>query len=92
MRFFNKRDDEELKRKAELYEDILKMKRTSGWKYLENLYKEQLQGYITDNAMNAIDWQDYLKKRGMIQGINLFLTDIEDIEMQGQEAQKELEN
>jgi len=91
MRFFHKKDEDGLKAQSELYEDILKMKRTSGWKYLESLYKDQLNAYIADNAMNATDWNDYLKKRGMIQGINLLLTNIEDIERQGIEAQKELE-
>jgi hypothetical protein len=92
MKWFNFKNDNRqiLEDQAELYEDILKMKRTPGWKYLEKLYKEQLEAYRTDNATNAKDWNDYIDKKGKIYGINLLLTDIEDIERTGQVAQEEL--
>lgn len=94
MKFFNfkKEDKNELKERVDFAEDILKMQKTAGWKKLEKLYREQLQAYIYDNATNATDWEDYLKKSGKIFGINLLLSDIEDIIRQGEEAKEKIDN
>jgi len=93
MKWFNKNTDDiknSLSEQIELYEDILKMKKTNGWKYLEGLYRDQLEAYRNDNATNAKDWNDYIDKKGKIHGINLLLTDIEDIERAGELARDEL--
>lgn len=94
MKFFNfkKTDQDELRERVDFAEDIKKMQKTAGWKRLEKLYKEQIQGYIADNATNAKDWNDYLDKKGKIHGMNLLMTDIEDFLRQGEEAKEQIKD
>lgn len=79
-------DKDEKEKRIQEAEDIRLMKQTPGWIILENLLNEQLKAYITDNAIAANDWEDYINKRGKIFGIQLLLSDIDDYERMGEEA------
>lgn len=96
MKLFNfgsekKSDLEELKERVDQAEMIREMKETAGYKFLEALLKEQQQAYEIDNATNALNWDDYLKKAGKIFGIQLFFADIEDIVRRGLSAADEID-
>jgi hypothetical protein len=79
-------DKDEKEKRIQEAEDIRLMKQTPGWIILENLLNEQLKAYITDNAIAANDWEDYINKRGKIFGIQLLLSNIDDYERMGEEA------
>jgi hypothetical protein len=82
-------DKDEKEKRIQDAEDIRLMQSTPGWKILESLLQEQLQAYISDNAMSADNWENYLNKRGKIFGIQLLLTNIEDYKRMGEEAKED---
>lgn len=93
MKFLNfgkPEDINELEERVAFADDIEKMCKTPGWKRLEALLKEQSEAYIHDNATNASDWNDYMKKSGKIFGIQLMFADIADILIRGEQAKEEL--
>ena len=87
----SKPDIEDLKNRVDLADSVAHMMQTEGWRVVEAHLKDQLAIYTADNACNAIDWNDYLKKAGKIAGIHLLLTDINDFILQGEEASLELD-
>lgn len=93
MRLFHRTTEEEiaeLEKRVSDRDDILRMKKTQGWKLLEKLFDEQLKSYVADNATEAKDWNDYLRKAGKIFGIQLVMVDVEDYIRQGDEAEEQL--
>jgi hypothetical protein len=80
-----------LKERIDQADAVSRMKETEGWKIVEKLFADQLAAYVADNATEAKDWSDYLKKAGKIHGIKLLMVDVDDFIRQGVEAANQID-
>jgi len=88
---FKKTDVELLKERVDQGDAVERMMATEGWAIVYAHFQEQLEAYKADNATNATNWDDYLKKSGKIFGIQLFLANLEDFIRMGKEAAEKLD-
>lgn len=97
MKFFNfQKDDKEskienLKKRCDDAEAILTMKKSKGWKLIENLLQEQLEAYKAELLVGCKNYEEYQEKRGKAWGISILWADVEDYIRQGEEASEELD-
>lgn len=82
---------EELKKRIDDGDAILRMTGTEGWQILEALLKEQLEVYKSDVLFNCKTWEQYQEQRGKAWAINLLLTDIEDYVRMAEEAKDQIQ-